>query len=262
MSNNPQQLKELQSSLKSVRQLGGSAFVSILLMVMGIAVVAGSFIYSITQLRPLEQQITEKRRALDAVEDQFNALSDKNDELRRESENAQAQLEITKKEISDAQGKLEEIANLPLPASARRVLADAILKIRAAGKIVTKVETDLETAKQTASPDSPDSGINRGQAISNLFSNEPAVRLRAYNVIIGKYRTDPELIPELLSYARAHKNNENGIYNTLVVLSHLNKTQLRPHVAQIQAFASEVEPMGPRIKERVDKLLTRLPDRA
>jgi ribosomal protein L34E len=44
-----------------------------------------------------------------------------------------------------------------------------------------------------------------------------------------------------------------------IVLSHLNKAQLKPHVAEIQAFAKGVETMRPRIKDRVDKLLSRLP---
>jgi len=256
MSSNSQQLKELQYSLKLLQQLRGSTLFSTLLMVLGVAVVAGSFLYSITRLRPLEDQITQKQTELKAAEEEFRTLSDRNSELARDNENAQAQLETTRKEISSARVTLEGIANSPLPASARSVVSDAIAKIREAEKSVSKIETELETARETASPES---GISRSQVIANLFSDQPASRLRAYNVIMDSYSTDPDLIPELLTYARAHRDNQNGIYNTLVVLSHLNKAQLRPHVADIQAFAREVEPMGPRIKERIDKLLIRLP---
>lgn len=255
-SNSPHQFNELQSSLTVVRKLQSSASTSILLMVLGIAVVVGSFIYSITRLRPLEHKITQRQLELKAIEEEFRVLSDKNDELRHDTENAQAQLETTRKEVNSALVNLEEIRNSPLPDTAKNVIADAIAKILDAQNIVRRVETELAPTKQTASPESD---ISRSQAISNLFSDQPAVRIKAYNVIMDNYSTDPALIPELLSYARANTNNENGIYNTLVVLSHLNRDQLRPHVTDIRAFAKEVEPIGPKINQRVDKLLSRLP---
>jgi hypothetical protein len=74
------------------------------------------------------------------------------------------------------------------------------------------------------------------------------------------YSNDPALVPELLSYARTRTDNEDGIYNTLVVLSHINRGErLRPYVDEIRQFAQSVESIGPRIKGRVAKLLDRLP---
>lgn len=257
MSNGtPQQLNDLKDSLKSVQQLRRSASFSILLMATGITVVVGSFVYSITRLRPLEQQIAQRQMELKSAEEEFRALSDRNYELRREIENAQAQLEATQKEVNYALGKLEEVAKSPLPPNAKTILLDSISKLRGAENTVSRVETELKTSTQATPVESVPS---RSQAIADLFSNRGATRLRAYNVIIDNYSADPALIPELLSYARANKSNHNGIYNTLVVLSHLNKAQLKPHAAEIRAFAREVEPIGSRIKERVGKLLSRIP---
>jgi len=210
----------------------------------------------IDQVNDLEQQLSEKRGELQAVSDEFRNLSERNYELKRETEDAEAQLGATKTEISTTVAQLKEIYDSPLPAKATAVLGEAISKLSGAETTVVKVETELKAARQSTTTGSIPS---RNQAVSDLFNDQPAVRLRAYSAIMDNYGTDPALIPELLFYARAHTNNENGIYNTLVVLSHLNKAQLKPHVAEIQAFAKGVETMGPKIKDRVDKLLSRLP---
>ncbi len=233
----------------------------LLMMVSLVSIIVGLFLLvyftkqvkmKIDHVNVLEAQLVQRRVEIQAIDDEFRQLSDRNSKLRSDTANAQAQLEATKTEINSALAKLKEISNSSLPANAKVILDDAISKLSGAESTVSKVETELKAARQPTS-------TSRSQAISDLFSNQPAVRLRAYNVIMDNYGTDPALIPELLSYARANINNQNGIYNTLVVLSHLNKAQLKPHVAEIQAFAKYVETMGPRIKERVDKLLIRLP---
>ena len=98
----------------------------------------------------------------------------------------------------------------------------------------------------------------RSQAISGLFDNDGTNRVRAYGTLMEDYATNAVLIPELLSFARKHLDNQNGIYNTLVVLSHLDQKQTKPHADEIRAFAQEVKGMGPKISARVDKLLYRL----
>ena len=145
---NPQQLNDLRYSLKSVHQLRRSASFSILLMLVGITVVVGSFVYSITRLRPLERQIAQRQTDLKNTEEEFRKLSDKNDELRREIENAQAQLEGIQKEVSSALTKLEEIAKSPMHVNDKTVLLDAISKIREAENRVSKVEVELKAMNQ------------------------------------------------------------------------------------------------------------------
>jgi DNA repair exonuclease SbcCD ATPase subunit len=234
--------------------------VSLVLVIAGISLMVylGKQVKSkIDQVNYLEEQLAQRQVELKAAEDEFRTLSERNYELRHETENAQAQLEVTRREVNDALDKLEQIYDSSsLPPNAKGVLADAISKIRGAESAVSKVETELRATNQTTPPGS---SISLSQAISGLFSNDPAARLKAYNVLMDNYSADPALVPELLTYARANMGNQNGIYNTLVVLSHLNKTQLRPHVPEIQSFAREVEPIGPRIKERSDKLVGRLP---
>jgi hypothetical protein len=245
-----EQNQVIESFISNVRVKRKRAAVSLAIVSLVSIVIGLSLLVYLTR---------QAKTKLDQVNDLENQLTEKRgefQELKRETENAEAQLGTTKTEISTAVDKLKQIYDSPLPANAKTVLAEAISKLSGVETTVVKVETELKSARQ---PNTSESVPSRNQAISDLFSEQPAVRFRAYNAIMDNYGSDPALVPELLSYARAHTNNENGIYNTLVVLSHLNKAQLRPHVAEIQDFAKSVETTGPRIKDRVDKLLSRLP---
>jgi hypothetical protein len=92
-----------------------------------------------------------------------------------------------------------------------------------------------------------------------LYSDSPAVRLRAYDALMTKFNRDVELVPKLLSFARAHESNLNGTYNALVVFSHLDRDRTRPYADPIRDFAQEVSPRGSRIAQRARILLNRLP---
>lgn len=63
-------LEDLHSSLKSLSVLRSSAFVSISLMTIGVAVIVAAFVYSVTRLQPLEKQIEGKRQELSTLEKQ------------------------------------------------------------------------------------------------------------------------------------------------------------------------------------------------
>lgn len=99
----------------------------------------------------------------------------------------------------------------------------------------------------------------RAQLINELFDPNPSVRVRAYGGLLPLYKDDPTLIPELLRVARANPQNANGIYNTLVVLSHMNAESLRPRSEEIRKFAEDSKGVGPRVAERASTLLRRIP---
>lgn len=79
--NNPSLLDELRSSLTSFQQLRHSAVTSIILMLIGVAIIVGSFIYSVTRLRPLERQIKEKEARVEELDRTIDALDKKKNEL-------------------------------------------------------------------------------------------------------------------------------------------------------------------------------------
>lgn len=98
----------------------------------------------------------------------------------------------------------------------------------------------------------------RDTLISRLFSESAELRLDAYNQLLSSWADDETMIPALISFARQHLDNENGIYNTLVLLSHMNRDVIKRRKDEILAFAAEAEKNGSRSKERADKLRSRL----
>jgi hypothetical protein len=275
-NNNPPAQNTLRDSLRTLKEFERSALVSVLLMIIGAAVVIGSFVLALTQLRRLEKQISDRQsqlktaeerlgitgeqlknaqKELDLVEDQIHQRVDKSRNLKDEIEKAKAQLKIIGANTNDARAELEKMDNGPLPGNARAAIESAISNIDKITQVISGIERELGNSNET--PSKSEGG--RSSAIKDLFSDQASVRIRGYSVLMDSYSTDPNLIPELLSFARKNLDNQNGIYNALVVLSHLDKKQTKPHVDEIKAFAQQVEGMGPRIKDRVDKLLSRLP---
>src|SRR6185503_1099795 len=65
---NQSPVENLQESLSAIHRLSHSSTTSMMLMLIGLVVIAGSFLYSITRLKPLERQISEKQEALNTLE--------------------------------------------------------------------------------------------------------------------------------------------------------------------------------------------------
>jgi hypothetical protein len=95
--------------------------------------------------------------------------------------------------------------------------------------------------------------------IEQFFSESRAIRQAAYESLTSGWSADSTIVPELISTARDNKANADGVYNTLVFLSHMNREALRPHVAEIRRFSQEMESIGPRTKARAEVLRSRLP---
>lgn len=60
--------------------------------------------------------------------------------------------------------------------------------------------------------------------IGGLFSREAKGRVKAYQELISQYGKREELIPALLQYANDHFENDNGIYNALIVATDFTRS--------------------------------------
>jgi hypothetical protein len=105
----------------------------------------------------------------------------------------------------------------------------------------------------------PSDALSRRQLIQQLFDPDPSVRVKAYGGLVPRYKNDESLVPELLEVARDNPRNANGIYNTLVVLSHMDRDTLRARSEEVRTFAEAQASAGPRVKARVETLVRRLP---
>jgi hypothetical protein len=94
--------------------------------------------------------------------------------------------------------------------------------------------------------------------IEQLYSAEPRLRGRAYNELVDRFAGAAGLVESLITYAQTNMDNENGIYNTVVVLSHLRADVTTPHRQQISAFCAQASTIGEKTATRCKVLLSRV----
>jgi hypothetical protein len=118
-------------------------------------------------------------------------------------------------------------------------------------------ETGSADAKRTAT-----AALNQRRLvlIAQFFSESRATRQAAYESLVSGWSADSTIIAELIAAARDNKANVDGVYNSLVFLSHMNRDALSPHVEEIRRFSQEMEGIGPRTKARAEVLRSRLPE--
>jgi hypothetical protein len=100
----------------------------------------------------------------------------------------------------------------------------------------------------------------RSELIAQLYSRDANERLRAYDALVKTSRGDSTIVPELLRFADGNTGADraNGIYNTLVLLSHLDADALAPHAEEVRRFANQTKSLGPRTDARAQKVTGRL----
>jgi len=102
--------------------------------------------------------------------------------------------------------------------------------------------------------------------IDQLFSHLASDRKSAYLALLGGWGDDFTLVPELLRIAKEKqaiiktdkKAIENGIFNTLVLLSHVDQSLRNKYASEISDFSKSVEKNGEKTKARAEKLRSRL----
>lgn len=95
--------------------------------------------------------------------------------------------------------------------------------------------------------------------IAQMYSDERAERLNGYKDLLSGWKNNSDVIPKLIAYAKTNSMNADGIYNTLVFLSHMDRSALIPYANDIKPFSYQFDSLGPNIKERGEKLRSRLP---
>ena len=170
---------------------------------------------------------------------------------------------ITAETLEQIQAEAER--TLKLFGSARnpalQTLETTALRIDEVAAALPPRSTDVETTTVTSggrgmSPTSE--GLIRG-----LYSPQASTRIRAYESVMSRQQ-DPRLIPELLAIGNTELSqkplNVSGIYNTLVVLSHVRSDRITPYRAQVRQFANAAAKQGvAAISDRARTLLSRLP---
>jgi hypothetical protein len=172
-------------------------------------------------------------------------------ELQLAVKNTGSDLALIQQQISDLRPKVAQ--NQVAAAIVDRAAEDASnlrTNLSAAAKASARAGGSLSTS-------STDVDAMRS-AIARLFADDASTRTQAYAEIVERFGNAKELPSALIAHARQNKGNGNGVYNALVVLSHVDLKKLDADIAEIRAFAGEARAISPRTAARADVLLSRL----
>jgi hypothetical protein len=226
-------LEESESSRRRRSDLLAWGSVALAALVLGVMIMAGRL-----ELKEIERRVHVTR-------DELNAK--------------QAELKATERALGIANDNYRVVQGANQ--NALRTLQNVDGRSPSAGVIESAVDNllDVNIAAPAPPADAGSTDSDRAQLIRQLFDPSGAVRLKAYGGLLPRYKDDPTLVPEILKVAEENPRNANGIYNALVVLSHMNASSLRPHSKEIRSFAEGSQSVGPRVAERARTLLGRLP---
>jgi hypothetical protein len=192
--------------------------------------------------------------------------------LNRDASNreiAKANLDIAEagKRVSQANlllGAIEALASETGPG--KRVAISAILlAMPVEGPSIVRDLTRGETSPQLLEYASNSLTERKVALIGQLYASSGGERIEAYNGLLQNWGNDSSLPPLLAQRARQAFADTNfpgrtdGIYNTLVLLAHMNRAALAPHSADLRLLADQMRPVGPRVSDRANTLLSRLP---
>lgn len=101
--------------------------------------------------------------------------------------------------------------------------------------------------------------------VNNLFSGQNQIRIVSANEIISNWRTDKEVVKLLIDKGESCLTNEsfisdceNGIYNTIVVLTEFPKEVLTPVRSDIKSLVSKIPITSEKTKSKSLLLLRKL----
>ncbi|UCF70218.1 MAG: hypothetical protein JSW49_08445 [candidate division WOR-3 bacterium] len=100
--------------------------------------------------------------------------------------------------------------------------------------------------------------IRLNQLIEDLYAPASRTRTASAEEIIQVWRSDTMLVPKLLNYAKEHMDNDNGIYNTVVVLNSIDPKSLTKYESSIKSFLDEARKVGPKTRSQIDRISSRL----
>jgi hypothetical protein len=100
--------------------------------------------------------------------------------------------------------------------------------------------------------------VRRDLLIRQMFSDVAEQRMQGYQQLLTSWGSEESLIPAVIAFGRTNQKNLNGIYNAMVLLSHMQREVIQGRRAEIFEFITLVEGLGDKIRERANVLRSRL----
>jgi hypothetical protein len=209
------------------------------------------------QIAVLETKKGGLTESVRAGEEQMRTLVATNEQLSRNVESQQVALKAAQTDWQSLQQQIKTVqAQIPKDAPAQQTLERASEDSILFGTALAAAAR--ATPNASGSLDVQASANQLRLVFDKLFAQDSRTRVAAYAELMEKHATNKDLPRSLMAYSRDNWMNENGVYNSLVVLSHLNLNRLGPDIAAVRQFATDAAAIGPRTAQRASIVLDRL----
>lgn len=143
----------------------------------------------------------------------------------------------------------------------RKLAVEAVLiALPEQGSILVRTiaQTDEDKTVQAAAKASLEQRVST--LIRDLFSENAWVRIGAAQELIQGWRNEPNVVLALVEFATQNRENSNGVYNTVVVLSEFSLRALGTHKEQVLKFIEFAKTAGSKTEAKAAVLGNRLGD--
>jgi hypothetical protein len=197
-----------------------------------------------------------------ALAGHFIAQGLKQAEISSEERRAEQSHSIAESNIKIAQASLINTMMKSLTSSnpqERKLAVEAVLIAlpeQGPALVRTVAQSDDDKTVQAAAKTSLDQRLSA--LIRDLFSEDAQVRIGAAQDLIQGWRNESNAVLALIEFATQNKENSNGVYNTVVVLSEFSIRALEASKKQVLEFAELAKATGPKTETKAKALVKRL----
>ena len=214
------------------------------LIPLSIAAVGGYYTYS------SEQSKTAQAKLQSNLAEETKRLELEQVRLRATAESKIKQAELVSKFFDALTGQDEK---------KREFAVDSLLVAAPDyGPVLVRVSSKNAPTSRAASYATAALNERRDLLVRQLFGEDADLRRDAYSQLVSSWSSDPSLVSELVRYGTENRNNANGVFNAVVLLSHLQRDTILKRKEAILEFAAIAERNGDKTAERVAVLRARL----
>ncbi|WP_299677963.1 hypothetical protein [uncultured Dokdonia sp.] len=144
------------------------------------------------------------------------------------------------------------------PVRKKLAIKAVLIALKEDGPELVKIVQESDNTTEIKSFAKETLDTKREELVQQLFSDTKIERINAYNDIISGWKNDSEMVKEIVAYGNSHLSNKDGVYNSIITLSKMNKKVLSPYKDEIISFGESTEANGEKTKKQALELKSRI----
>ena len=146
----------------------------------------------------------------------------------------------------------------PNPSERRLAVQAVLIALPEEGPTLARAIEQSDSDKSVQDGARSSIGQRIDSLMQQLFSDDASTRKSAAIQLVQGWRNDPSAANAILDFASSRSTNENGMYNTAVVLLDFSTAALTANRSHVNAFISVAKKIGPNTAARATSLQERL----